>query len=49
VSAADRSWAERLGPLPLVDGHNDLAWAMRKLAAYDLDAVSYTISEPTRH
>jgi membrane dipeptidase len=46
VSAADRSWAERLGPLPLVDGHNDLAWAMRKLAAYDLDEIDLTQNVP---
>ena len=28
-----------LASSPLVDGHNDLPWAMRHLAAYDLDKV----------
>jgi membrane dipeptidase len=46
VSAADLSWADRLGPVPLVDGHNDLAWAMRKLAAYDLDEIDLTQHVP---
>jgi membrane dipeptidase len=46
VSPADRSWADRLGPVPLVDGHNDLAWAMRKLAAYDLDEIDLTQNVP---
>jgi membrane dipeptidase len=46
VSPADRSWAERLGPVPLVDGHNDLAWEMRKLAAYDLDEIDLTQNVP---
>lgn len=31
--------AEILGRSPLVDGHNDLPWAMRLLAGYDLDRV----------
>jgi membrane dipeptidase len=42
VIAADAALSERLGPVPLVDGHNDLAWAMRKLAAYDLDEIDLT-------
>lgn len=46
MSPADRSWAERLGPVPLVDGHNDLAWEMRKLAAYDLDEIDLTQNVP---
>ena len=35
---------ELLRSAPLVDGHNDLAWAHRELAGYDLDAVD--IAEP---
>ena len=46
MSPADRSWAERLGPVPLVDGHNDLAWEMRKLVAYDLDEIDLTQNVP---
>jgi membrane dipeptidase len=46
VSPSDRSWAERLGPVPLVDGHNDLAWEMRKLAAYDLDEIDLSQNVP---
>jgi membrane dipeptidase len=46
VSAADPAWANRLEPVPLVDGHNDLAWAMRKLAAYDLDEIDLTQNVP---
>src|SRR3954470_11219021 len=30
----------------VIDGHNDLAWAMRDLAAYDLDAVDLASGEP---
>jgi membrane dipeptidase len=32
---------------PLVDGHNDLAWAARKLAAYDWDVLDIAGSTPT--
>jgi membrane dipeptidase len=35
--------------VPLVDGHNDLAWAMRKLAAYDLDEIDLTQNVPALH
>jgi membrane dipeptidase len=44
--SADGAWAERLRPVPLVDGHNDLAWAMRQLAGYDLDEVDLTQHVP---
>ncbi|MFD7320897.1 dipeptidase [Streptomyces sp. NPDC059875] len=41
VSAADRlaEALELLGSAPVVDGHNDLPWALRKHAAYDLDRL----------
>jgi len=35
---------ELLRSAPLVDGHNDLAWAHRELAGYDLDAID--IAQP---
>lgn len=34
---------------PLVDGHNDLAWAMREMCSYDLDAVDLTRHQPKLH
>ena len=33
----------------MIDGHNDLPWAMRVLAAYDLDAVDLAQGEPRLH
>ena len=40
ASDADRGRAaEILRRSPLVDGHNDLPWAMRLLAGYDMDRV----------
>ena len=33
----------------MIDGHNDLPWAMRKLASYDLDQVDLRASEPRLH
>ena len=38
TSHLDRARA-LLAESPLIDGHNDLPWAMRHLAAYDLDKV----------
>jgi membrane dipeptidase len=32
-----------------MDGHNDLPWAMRDLAAYDLDKVDLAAGEPRLH
>lgn len=29
----------------VVDGHNDLAWAMRELADHDLDAVDLAVGD----
>ncbi|RIJ78699.1 membrane dipeptidase [Nakamurella silvestris] len=34
---------------PVLDGHNDLPWALREKAAYDLDALDIAISQPTLH
>jgi membrane dipeptidase len=33
----------------VIDGHNDLPWAMRELASYDLDAVDLASGEPRLH
>ncbi|HSS68385.1 MAG TPA: dipeptidase [Nocardioidaceae bacterium] len=33
----------------VIDGHNDLPWAMRGLASYDLDAVDLAQGEPRLH
>jgi membrane dipeptidase len=33
----------------VIDGHNDLAWAMRRLCNYDLDAVDLSTSVPSLH
>ena len=40
---------ELLRSAPLVDGHNDLAWAHRELAGYDLDAVDIAEPQPRLH
>ncbi|QIS19173.1 dipeptidase [Nocardia terpenica] len=37
-----------LRTIPVVDGHNDLPWAMRRLAAYDLDAIDLAADQSTR-
>jgi membrane dipeptidase len=34
---------------PLVDGHNDLPWAMRQNARYDFDKLDIRQSQPTLH
>ncbi|MCX4685877.1 dipeptidase [Kitasatospora purpeofusca] len=33
---------------PVVDGHNDLPWAMRELVGYDLDALDLAADQSTR-
>ena len=33
----------------LIDGHNDLAWAMRQLHSYDFDAVDLSRQVPAFH
>ncbi|MGV3711257.1 MAG: dipeptidase [Gemmatimonas sp.] len=37
-----------LNSTPLVDGHNDLPWAMREYANAPLDVVAYDISKPVK-
>lgn len=34
-------------PIPVFDGHNDLAWAHRKAAAYDLTALDVATAQPS--
>lgn len=38
-----------LAASPVVDGHNDLAWALRELAGGDLDRIDLTAAEPRLH
>ena len=38
-----------LARYPLVDGHNDLPWAMRLQAAYDFDRLDIVAEQPTLH
>lgn len=33
-------------PIPVVDGHNDLPWALRKHCRYDFDACDIAVSQP---
>jgi len=33
-------------PVAVLDGHNDLPWAVRELCGYDLDAISLVAGEP---
>jgi membrane dipeptidase len=46
-------WSERvqrvMRGVPLVDGHNDLPWAMRDAARYDLDAIDIALPQPKLH
>lgn len=48
--AADRALSERADELmkttPLIDGHNDLPWAMREGSWYDFDAVDIRRPQP---
>lgn len=37
-----------LATAPVVDGHNDLPWAMRKQAGYDLDAIDLAADQRSR-
>jgi len=34
---------------PVVDGHNDLAWALRRKAGYDLDEIDIAQPQPALH
>jgi len=47
--ASEEDARRLLAANPLVDGHNDLAWAMRELCDYDLDAVDLAAGEPRLH
>jgi membrane dipeptidase len=38
-----------LDSYPLVDGHNDLAWAMRLQAGYDFDRLDIAVRQPSLH
>lgn len=38
-----------LARYPLVDGHNDLAWALREQAGYDLDRLDIARPQPSLH
>ncbi|MEJ7705342.1 MAG: dipeptidase [Geodermatophilaceae bacterium] len=43
-------WARRLlARYPLVDGHNDLAWAMRLQAGYDFERLDIAERQPSLH
>ena len=53
---SDMTWQERLASAqqileqhPLVDGHNDLPWAMRLAAGYDLDRVDVGTRQTAMH
>lgn len=37
-----------LNSTPMVDGHNDLPWAMREYANAPLDVVAYDLTKPTK-
>ena len=41
--------SELLGRAPVFDGHNDLAWALRKQVDYDLTARDIAVYQPTLH
>jgi len=40
---------ELLTSHPIFDGHNDLPWALREKAGYDLDAMDIATSQPDLH
>ncbi|HEY5882178.1 MAG TPA: membrane dipeptidase, partial [Nakamurella sp.] len=48
TGTADRI-ARLLADTPVIDGHNDLAWALRKQVAYDLDQRDIAERQPTVH
>ncbi len=41
--------ASLLAGAPVIDGHNDIAWAIRKQVAYDLDRRDIAELQPTLH
>ncbi len=48
AETADRI-AALLARSPVIDGHNDIAWALRKQVAYDLDARDIAGPQPLLH
>lgn len=48
-SERSRHARELLARHPLVDGHNDLAWAMRTQARYDFEQLDIAVRQPTLH
>jgi membrane dipeptidase len=40
---------EHLAAHPLIDGHNDLAWALRERAGYDMDRIDIAGPQPALH
>jgi membrane dipeptidase len=48
TGAADRI-TRLLADHPVFDGHNDLPWALRTKAGYDLDALDIALPQPTLH
>ena len=53
VTGRSRDRRDRIAALlaraPVFDGHNDLAWALRKQVAYDLDARDIAVHQPALH
>ncbi len=49
TSAAPDRIAALLSEYPVFDGHNDVAWALRKQSNYDLDAVDLALPQPSLH
>ncbi|MGW1751418.1 dipeptidase [Streptomyces sp. NPDC002092] len=45
TSASLEAARELLGEFPVVDGHNDLPWALRKQVRYDLDARDIAVHQ----
>ena len=52
-AATDPATADRIRELlataPIFDGHNDIAWALRNKADYDLDRMDISQSQPDLH
>jgi len=44
-----RRIAALLAEYPVMDGHNDIAWALRKQVNYDLDSRDISVHQPTLH
>ena len=53
AAAEPAAWPERvqrvMRAVPLIDGHNDLPWAMRDAARYDLDRFDIARAQPRFH